>query len=107
MTFGVVVIASRATPPRVSCSGTPGAHAQGGIGHFEPRVVDRRRRMGVHSVHAADEQDLLFQGEFRQKLMGPGFNSGRRRPGSLRAGLAANHRQEQCRHEANLTRKSD
>jgi hypothetical protein len=61
----------------VGGGGSPGAHAYGGVGHFEAGQVDDGHGVRVHAVDAADQLDLLLEGEFGQHGLGLGFNCGR------------------------------
>src|SRR6185369_3369757 len=47
---------------RIGSGWSPGAHANGCVGHFEAGQIDRRNRIGKHSVDAADQLDFLFKG---------------------------------------------
>ena len=76
----------------VGGGGSPGAHAHRGIGHLEARQVDGGHGVGVHAVDAADELDLLLEGEFGHHGLGLGFDGRRVGHGRLgfRGGRQAN-----------------
>ncbi len=56
--------------------GSPGAHADRGIGHFEAGQADDGHGMGVHGVDAADQLDFLLEGELGDHGLGLGLDCG-------------------------------
>ena len=56
---------------------SPGAHADRGIGHLEPRQLNGRHGTREHAVDAAKQLDLLLQREFRDHRVGLRFDGGR------------------------------
>ncbi len=67
--------------------GSPGAHADGGVGHLEAWQVDGGGGMGVHVIDAADELDLLLESKFGQPGVGFGLDGRRGGHGRLCQGL--------------------
>ena len=85
--------------------GSPGAHADRGIGHFEARQIDGGHGAREHVVDAAEQLDFLLQGELGEHGVSLGLDGGR--VGHGRLGRGWKPRAERSEDNARRRRKNE